>query len=246
MANKNVSDIRKFDYNLIFDKIISKLDDFNLQDKNYYNMEDFESYFFKILTESDNYKIYKEITYYLTLIINKDYKKLIYCFIKNMYKFPISIYIILNESLSKEEMITKIIICDTFFKIYQISSIMKTDLYSTIKKTRIVRNIPIIDKISGKKIITRQVDFPMVGSEVCPFINYVKKVNVKNNILKYSILLIEKDIVIESFQYKCEDHISCVLYKNKKGKIDHLEKYDFWIDNIYWKRLYPYEKEYIN
>lgn len=36
--------MRKLDYNLIFYKIISKLDDFNLQNKKYYNIEIFEGY----------------------------------------------------------------------------------------------------------------------------------------------------------------------------------------------------------
>jgi hypothetical protein len=85
----------------------------------------------------------------------------------------------------------------------------------------------------------------MIGSEVCPFINYVNKTSIKNNILKYSILVSEKNIVLESEQYICDIHKSCILYKDLNGTIKHLEECEFWYNENYWEKIHPQEKEII-
>jgi hypothetical protein len=113
------------------------------------------------------------------------------------------------------------------------------------KKLRIARNLPIIDKKTGQKIISRQVRYPLIGSEVCPFLNYVDKFLVPNINLRYSILIIEKMYVLEFQQYKCDIHDVCVLYKYSNGIIKHLEECEFWYNDKYWETIYPHEYEKI-
>ena len=108
---------------------------------------------------------------------------------------------------------------------------------------RFFRDLQIYDRKLKIKMITRQVKFPMIGSEICPFINYIKKSYISNNILNYSILIIEKDLVFEFKQYTCNRHVSCIYYQDKNGVIDHLENWNFWKDDDYWLKTYPIEKE---
>lgn len=246
LVNDSISDIKKNNYRQILDELMNQLYIFNESIKIFNDIKDFENTFFHFLTKSIYYDYYKSIMYFLILIINKDYKKLLFYSLKNIYKMPFIIYKICKDSSTKEELLTKIVMADTFLNACQISSIMKVNLETTIRKMRLVRNIPIIDKNTGIKMITRQVKYPMIGSEVCPFINYVNKFEIKNIKLKYSLLIIEKDIVLEYQQYKCNIHESCVLYKNlKNNKIEHLEDCNFWKDDNFWKNMYPEEKEII-
>lgn len=248
LVNDSISDIKKSDYKQILDNLMDRLYIFNENPKIFNNMKDFENCFFHSLTKSIYYNYYKSIMYFLILIINKDYRKLIYYSFIKIFNMPFIIYRIYKDSSTKEELLTKIVMSDTFLNACQISLIMDVNLETTIKRMRLIRNIPIIDKNTGNKIITRQVKYPMIGSEVCPFINYVNKFKIENIKLKYSLLISEKNIVLEYKQYKCNFHESCILYKdleNNEQNIKHLEDCDFWNDDNYWKNKYPEEKEII-
>lgn len=246
LIGKNLSDVKKDQYNDINDKIIKQLYIFDNDKKEFTNINDFKKDFWISLTNGNYYEYHKAITIPLILILNNEYKKIFIFICKNILKLPWIIYKIYNDSLSKEEIISKLIITDVLSKSYQIALIMKIDLNIIIKRVRLVRNIPIIDRETGLKMLTRQVKFPMVGSEVCPFMSYVNKCNVFNTKLKYSIIIVEKKLLLEINQYRCDKHESCVLYKNKYDEINHLEECEFWKDDKYWERKYPNEREFVN
>lgn len=220
LVNNSISDIKKGNYKQILDSLMDRLYIFNENPKIFNNMKDFENTFFQYLTKSIYYDYYKSIMYFLILIINKDYKKLMYYSFMNLFNMPFIIYKICKNSSTKEELLTKIVMSDTFLNACQISLIMNVNLETTIKRMRLIRN----------KMITRQVKYPMIGTEVCPFINYLNKFEIKNTKLKYSLLISEKNIVLEYQQYKCDFHESCILYRN-------LENNDnYWKKNILKKK----------
>ena len=43
------------------------------------------------------------------------------------------------------------------------------------------------------KLISLSLRYPLIGTEICPFLNYIKKVPKLNTQIKYSILIIEKN-----------------------------------------------------
>jgi len=120
---------------------------------------------------------------------------------------------------------------------------MNVDLDTSIRRMRFIRNIPVIDQKTGTKKRTRQVRSPLVGSEVCPFINYVNKYPQPKANLKYSIMIIEKEITLEFVQVACVKHETCILFKDIAGIIKHLEECEFWYDPLYWEKKYPQEIE---
>lgn len=245
-TGKNISDTKKNKYEDIFDGYIKNLYNYNLEKKTFYNITEFRKDIWMNLTGSIYYKYNKYLVTFLLHIINTEYTRMLIFFCKNILyfiKLPLIFYYLRVDSLSKEDIISKIVLTDTLINAYQISLIMNTDINLVVKRIRLIRNIPIINKKTGKKMITRQVRFPMIGSEACPFINHIKKCNMLDTKLKYSIIIIEKKIVLEINQYECDIHKSCVLYKNINGIIKHLYECNFWNDDKYWENKYPQEKE---
>lgn len=246
LINNNISDIRNKDYKYILDITNIKLEHFSNNVKKKFNYkESFEKEFWEYITDGKYYNYHKEFVHLLLIIANGEYIKVIIYMTIRIYMLPFIIYKILSSSSSCTEVINKLVIIETLSKAYQISSITNTDLYTTIKKMRFVRNIKIYDNKNKLKLISRQVRLPMVGSEVCPFIKYIKKCNVSKQIINYSILIIEGEIFFTFKQVKCDQHKSCVFYKYKNKVIKHLEDCDFWIINNYWEIKYPLEKEII-
>lgn len=245
MINTDINNIKNVTYNYIFDKLLKRIQIFNNNDKNYFNINDFEKDFWITLANSKYFEYHKDIMDIIVSIINKNYQKILYLLFKQIFILPLIIYKVYKDSASRQEFIYKLLISESLTKAYQISSIMNVDLYTTIKRVRLSRNLPGIDKNTGLKMITRQVRFPMIGSNICPFINYVNKCEISNKKIKYSILIIEKNLVLDYQQYKCEIHESCVLYKYLNNSIKHLEECEFWKDDKYWETKYPKEKELI-
>lgn len=245
LIDRNISDLNKNYYNDILDLVLLRLYSFKSKKKIFKNMNTFQNEFWNILTNCEFYDEHKDLLEILIYLTNSEYKKMIYNLILKLHKFPLIIYRIYFSSSNGIEIITKLALLETLIKAYQVSSIMNVDLETSIKKMRFFRNIQIYDRKLKIKMISRQVKFPMVGSEVCPFINYVKNCYISNNILKYSILIIEKNIVFEFKEYKCNEHISCIYYQDKNGIIDHLENWNFWKQDNYWLNIYPIEKEII-
>lgn len=243
LMKENISDVNKNYYNDILNLVLLRLSSFNNKKIYFDNMYTFQREFWIALTEANFYNDHKDLMEFLVYLSNAEYKKMIYYLIFKLFKFPLIIYRIYSSSSNGMEIITKLGLLETILKAYQVSSIMNVDLETSIRRMRFFRDIQIYDRKLKTKMITRQVRFPMVGSEVCPFINYVKKSCVSNNILNYSILIIEKNIVFEFKQYTCNEHISCIYYQDKNGIIDHLENWDFWKDDDYWLKTYPIEKE---
>ena len=243
LIEKNVSDINKNYYSDILNKVLLRLSIFNDKNLDFDNIYTFQKYFWITLTDGVFYDDHKNLAEILIYLTNSEYKKMIYALIFKLYKTPLIIYRIYTSSSNSVEIITKLFLLETLLKAYQVSSIMKVNLETSIKKMRFVRDIKIYDKKLKKNIITRQVRFPMTGSEVCPFINYVKKSHVSNNILNYSILIIEKNVLLEFKHFKCDKHTSCIYYQDKNGIIDHLENWDFWKYDDYWIKRYPIERE---
>jgi hypothetical protein len=247
LINKNLSDINKIIYKEIFDKYIELSTFFNCK-KEFINMYDFEKIIWSHLTKSCCFEDYYKVSKLLSLVANGELNHFLsYTFI-NIHKLIISFYKIYKDSKTKEDFISKLVIFETLLKAYQVSLIMKIDLNIVIKRLRIVRNLKIFDKKNNKTIITRQVKYPMVGSEVCPFINYINifpktKINFH---LNYSILIIKKDKLIKMEQYLCREHESCIVYKGKNNIIKHIEECKFWYNDKYWENKYPIEKEIIN
>lgn len=246
LIEENISDVNKNYYNDILNLVTSRLLSFNNRKMCFDNMYTFQKEFWAVLTEGNFYNDHKELMEILVYLSNAEYKRLIYDLIFKLYKLPLIIYRIYTSSVNGIEIITKLGLIESLLKAYQVSSIMNVDLETSIRKMRFFRDLQIYDRKLKTKMITRQVRFPMVGSEVCPFINYVKKSYVSNNILNYSILIIEKNIVFEFKQYTCNEHMSCVYYQDKNGVIDHLENWNFWKDDDYWLKTYPIEKEILN
>lgn len=246
--NKHVSDINKNNYISTFDKIIKRIDLLNSKGNiTFTEMNIFEMNIWKFLTQGKYYYSHKIFLNIVINIINKDYKIAFYYIFINIYRIPLIIYELYSDSLLiKEKFLANLGLLETIIKVYQISIIMNVSLETVIKRIRLFRNIPIIDKKTGKKMITRQVKYPMVGSEVCPYINYINKSQINNITLHYSVIIIEKDIMLGLEQYSCKYHKTCVVYKNKKGVIKHLEQCEFWYNEQYWKEKYPKEKELIN
>lgn len=242
---EDISNINKNAYNEILDKVINRLDIFNRNKKIYTRIDKFDEDFWKILTIKKNFISYKIVMEILVHLGNSDYKKFIICFLKYSYKLPYILYNIYINSDSNKEIITNLALLETLIKAFQISSIMNTELNIVIKRMRLIRNIPVTDE-KGNLMITRQARYPMVGSEVCPYLNYVKKCQFINVKLNYSILVIEKNIFHEFQEYLCNFHESCIVYKDKYGIINHLEKWDFWNIDGYWEIKYPNEKELLN
>lgn len=245
-SDQNISNINKNIYKPFLDITIKRLHFFIKNNKmKYDNMVDFEQNIWMELTKSNYFEYHKIIMNILIFIINKEYINLIKYVINKIHILPFIIFKVYMTTDNKEERITNLILSETFLKVYQVSCIMNVGMEIAIKKLRVARNIPIIDKVTGKKIITRQVKYPMVASEVCPFVNYINKCKNFNNLL-YSILIIEKNTVLIFEQYKCNDHDSCVLYKYINGDIKHLNECEFWYIDNYWELIYPNEKELIN
>lgn len=245
IVKTNISDINKNSYKSIFDDYIIKINSLNFNQRIFTKMKYFEEYFWSNLTQSNCFEYYKNILYIIDLIGNNKIKRLLYYILNNIFKLLLTFYKVYNDSINKEDFLSKVILLETIIKAYQISSIMNTDIKTVIKKMRLIRNLKIYDKNTKNIYITRQVRYPMVGSEVCPFINHIKKINKPDANLKYSILIFEKKYNLEMKQYLCNIHDSCILYKDKKGIIKHLEECEFWNDNDYWEKMYPLEKEII-
>lgn len=178
--------------------------------------------------------------------MNDNYKKGLIYFISNIYKIPYILYDLHKNSKSSKELTLNFALLENLGKAFQISSIMNTSLETVIKKVRLLRNIPMLDRQTGKVFITRQVRHPLVGAEVCPYINYVNKCQFINVEFKYSILVVEDKITHYAYEYKCDIHNSCVIYEDKNSIRKHLEEWDFWKEENYWKNKYPNEKEIVN
>lgn len=246
--NEHVSDIHKNNYKNTFDNIIMRINLFNKDNKEFESLYIFENYIWKYLSQAKYYNSHKIFLNIVINIINGDLNIAFYYFIINIYKIPLIIYNIYKDSSSsKEKFLANLGLLETIVKAYQISLIMNVDLEIVIKKIRLFRNIPIFDKKSKNKMITRQVLYPMRGSEICPYMNYIKKSQIINVKLNYSVLIIKKNIMISLEQYSCKEcnDKSCVVYKGKKGIIKHLKDCNFWKDDNYWKNKYPKEREII-
>jgi hypothetical protein len=243
IAGENISDFNKNDYKKYLDKIINNLHRFNKDKRVFNDINNFTEYFWKFLTNKNNYISHVFIIDIVIFFVNNNYKGGIKYIIVNLYRIPYILYDLYKNINSSKELFTNIALLETLIKAFQISSIMNTDLYTVIKRMRLIRNIPIVDKKSGKKMITRQVRFPMIGSEVCPYINYVNKCEFINVELKYSILVVEDNVTHHFYEYNCEFHDACIVYRNKNYIEKHLEDFDFWKDDDYWKIIYPEEKE---
>lgn len=197
IVKTNISDINKSSYKNIFDDYIIKINSLNFNQKIFTKMKYFEEYFWYNLTQSNCFKYYKIILYIIDLIGNNKIKGLLYYIFNNIFKLLLTFYKVYNDTINKEDFLSKVILLETIIKAYQISSIMNTDINTVINKMRLIRNLKIYDKNTKKIYITRQVRYPMVGSEVCPFINHIKKINKPDANLKYSILIFEKNIILK-------------------------------------------------
>lgn len=239
---KNINNIKNIEYDNMFNELINKLYIFNNNNKEYENMLDFEKDIWEITTNGKYYKYYKKFTIIISYFINNEYKEGLIHIIQNIYILPFIVFYMYKDSENYINFIFKVATLETLPKALQISSIMDTKLETVIRRMRFGRNIIVKDINSGEIFITRQVRQPMIGSQTCPFIKYVKKtfINVK---LNYSLLVIEKEHLLKVVDYKCNLHKRCIVYKDEKKIIKHLNECEFWYDDKYWERKYPKEKE---
>jgi len=207
---------------------------------------DFEKYLWETMTGGKCYKSFKIFMETLIFLINKDYKKCLKnVMMYNVYLFKV-IYDMMKSSTDSLDLMSKMALTTTLNHAYQVSNITGVGLDETIRRLRIGRNIPIVDKKTKEKKISRQVRYPLVGSEVCPFTNYVKVFEIKPKLkFNYSIIVIEKPLALEVKEYECEKHESCVMFKDMEGNIKHLDECEFWTDDQYWIRMYPHEVELV-
>jgi len=226
--------------------IIENASHFNENHLEFDNPRLFEQHFWETLTRGKKYDSFKTLVNALTHLINMEYRKFFWMLMKlNFFCFKI-VYDVLKTSNDNLDFTVKLALTTTLNHAYQVSNITGVSIDETIKRLRILRNIQIVDKKTKEKKMTRQVRYPLVASEVCPFTNYVKEFEVKPKLkFNYSIMVIEKPTIMVIEKYECDKHDSCVVYKDMDGIIKHLDECEFWTDDQYWIRKYPKETEVI-
>jgi len=203
----------------------------------------FEKYFWETLTEGKTYNSFKTFNSTVNHIVNYEYGKFVFRFLKLNVLWVKICYDLFKSSKDNLDFMIKFALTATLNHAYQVSEITGVSIDESIRRLRIARNIPIKDKTTKQRKTSRQARYPLIGSEVCPFTNYVKAFDDAKPKLKlnYSIMVIEKSCILDVEKYECDKHESCVLFKDLRGNIKHLDECEFWTDDQYWIKKYPTE-----